>query len=131
MTLQKQHSTSQSVQLSHYTVLIVDDEQAILDLLQDVLEDTGYSVLIAHNGCDALALARQTRPDLVLTDVMMPRMDGITLCAELHRDEHLSDLPVIGMSAVRQVVAGFSRFISKPFELEELLRCVSEALAKR
>ncbi|KPV54981.1 hypothetical protein SE17_00375 [Kouleothrix aurantiaca] len=131
MTLQKQHSTSQSVQLSHYTVLIVDDEQAILDLLQDVLEDAGYSVLIAHNGCDALALARQIRPDLVLTDVMMPRMDGITLCAELQRDEHLSDLPVIGMSAVRQIVAGFSRFISKPFELEELLRCVSEALAKR
>ncbi len=113
------------------TVLIVDDEQPILDLLQNILQDAGYTVLTAHDGRIALTLARQVRPDVVLTDVMMPHMDGVTLCTRLRRDPGMSQLVILGMSAVPQAVAdvGFTEFLAKPFELEEVLRCVDEALS--
>jgi len=61
----------------------VDDEQPILDRLQTVLEDAGYTVFTACDGGAALGLARRRKPDLVLTDVVMPRRDGVALCAQL------------------------------------------------
>jgi two-component system alkaline phosphatase synthesis response regulator PhoP len=117
---------------SRRTLLIVDDEQSILDLLQNILEDAGYVVLTARDGYAALALARQLRPDLVLTDVMMPRMDGRALFAQLRGDADTTRIPVIGMSAVPQGVTdnAFAAFLAKPFDLEQVLRCVYEALSR-
>ena len=113
------------------TVLIVDDEQPILDLLENILQDAGYTVLTAHDGRAALTLARQVRPDVVLTDVMMPHMDGVALCTRLRRDPAMSHLAILGMSAVPQAVAdaGFTEFLAKPFELDEVLRSVDEAVS--
>ncbi len=68
------------------TVLIVDDELAILDLLRDVLEDEGYTVVTATDGLSALELVHTEQPALILTDIMLPQMDGLTLSARLQAD---------------------------------------------
>ena len=126
-----QQEDSQAQRVSQPTVLIVDDEQPILDLLQNILEDAGYTVVTAHNGRTALTLARQLRPDLVLTDMTMPLMDGAALCVRLRGDPGMSHLAIVGMSAIRQAGAdiGFTAFLTKPFELDQVLRCVDKALS--
>jgi CheY-like chemotaxis protein len=131
MSTQRQQEDDGGPRSSRRTVLIVDDEQPILDLLQSILEDAGYTVLTAPDGYAALTLARQLRPNLVLTDLMMPRMDGRVLSARLRGDAGTSRIPVIGMSAASQGVAdkAFAAFLAKPFNLEQVLRCVDEVLS--
>lgn len=115
------------------TVLIVDDEQAIRDLLQDILEDEGFTVLTASDGYAALAIARQTAPSLILTDLMMPRMDGRALCLQLRADPSTANIPIVIMSAARNVPASglCAGFIAKPFTLNDVVdqvyRYLSEA----
>ena len=65
------------------TILVVDDEQPLRDLLADLLESDGHRVIVARNGREALAIARLDRPDLVMSDVMMPLLNGIRLCQQL------------------------------------------------
>ena len=112
------------------TVLIVEDEQHILDLLQNILEDAGYAVLIARDGLSALPIVYEQRPDLVLTDLMMPRMDGEALCERLRGDPSTAQLPIVGMSAGVESAAGarFTGFLKKPFDLDDVLRCVHQTL---
>ncbi|HYH13024.1 MAG TPA: response regulator [Thermomicrobiales bacterium] len=108
------------------TVLIADDEPAIVDLLAQFLEDEGYRVECATDGLMALEMTRQSRPDLVIADVMMPKMDGFELLDELSGGNEA--IPVILMSAAvisrRQGVP----FIAKPFDLGELLDLVTSHL---
>lgn len=131
MTIQPQDAKLKTSPSPQPTVLIVDDEQCILELLQNILQDAGYAVLTAHDGRIALTLARQVQPDLVLTDMMMPHMDGAALCTQLRGDPAMSRIAILGMSAVPQAAAGagFTEFLAKPFEFDEVLRCVDEALA--
>ncbi len=114
------------------TILVVDDESPILDLLRDLLEDEGHTVLAAHNGREALALARAEHPDLVLSDVMMPHMNGMQL-ARMLRDEALArELVVILMSAAHPpdlASVGAAAFLAKPFDLDEVNRVVARHLA--
>jgi CheY-like chemotaxis protein len=77
------------------TILLVDDETELLDLYSDVLESMGHAVLRAHDGEQALGMARRWHPELVVTDWMMPRMDGVELCRALSRAEELRDIPVV------------------------------------
>jgi CheY-like chemotaxis protein len=77
------------------TILLVDDETDLLDLYSEVLELMGHAILRAYDGEQALRLARQWHPDLVVTDWMMPRMDGVELCRALSRAEELRDIPVV------------------------------------
>lgn len=132
MTIQPRAAELKTSPSAQPTVLIVDDEQCILELLEDILQDAGYTVLTAHDGRIALSLARQVRPDLVLTDMMMPHMGGVALCTQLRRDPAMSNIAILGMSAVPQAAAGvgFTEFLTKPFEFEEVLRCVDQALAQ-
>lgn len=102
-------------------VLIVDDEPGIVDFLRFALDDHGYRVRIARDGAEALAEVQRERPDFVLTDLMMPRVDGWELSASLRGDEELRDVPIIGMSAVDPRGAPFDAFLRKPFELDALL----------
>ena len=108
------------------TVLIVDDEPAIVDLLSQLLEDEGYRVASAGDGLAAYEKVGEVRPDLVIADVMMPRMDGFALVDRLTNGEH--PVPVILMSAAVESRRRDVPFIAKPFDLGELLDLVNSYL---
>lgn len=110
----------------HPIVLIADDEPAIVDLLADFLEDQGFHVEKALDGATALRIIRQMHPDLVIADVMMPRMDGYELVQALEV-EH-DGVPVILMSAAVVPRRPDVPFISKPFDLGELLDLITRNL---
>jgi CheY-like chemotaxis protein len=107
-------------------VLVVDDEPGIVEFLRYALEDNGYRVNAAHDGCQALESLRSETPDFVLTDLMMPRLDGWELCRRLRSGDDTANTPIIGMSAVEPGDALFSAFLRKPFELDDLLRILDE-----
>lgn len=111
------------------TVLVVDDEPSILDIVSMFLEAEGYQVVQARNGREGLDRARAERPDVVISDVMMPLLDGRELCNTIHGDPDLSTIPVIMMSAAGESAIRDSchpdAFITKPFDLEVLLDTIS------
>ena len=108
------------------TLLVIDDEEMILSMLRDVLELEGYTVLLAPNGREGLARVREAVPDLILTDVMMPVMDGHDLCHQLRADPRTAKIPVIGMSAAYRPQAddAFDAMIAKPFDIPPLLALI-------
>lgn len=115
-------------------ILVVDDEPDIRNLLQEILEDEGYEIAIAENGETARHLHRQRRPDLILLDIWMPDVDGITLLKEWSEEGELP-MPVIMMSghgtvetAVEATRLGAYDFIEKPLSLAKLLLTVEHAL---
>lgn len=117
------------------TILVVDDEPTIAEAVSGVLEDEGYSCRVAANGREALEHARAERPDLVVSDVMMPILDGRRLLAEIRGDPSLKELPVVLMSAARSVGDGLGAahdgFLAKPFTIDELLATVERVLSRR
>jgi CheY-like chemotaxis protein len=112
-------------------ILVVDDEAMILHMLRDVLELAGYTVLVAPNGQVGLARALAAPPDLILTDVMMPVMDGHALCRQLRAEPRLAHIPIVAMSAAYRPHAddAFDAIIAKPFEIAALLALVEGWLA--
>jgi DNA-binding response OmpR family regulator len=110
-------------------VLVVDDERPIVDLLQDLLEDQGYLVRRAYDGMTALQQIDRELPDLVVTDVMMPRLDGLALFNEIRT--RASSLPVILMSAAVTPRKIDATFVPKPFDIDTLLDLVDEKLQGR
>jgi signal transduction histidine kinase len=111
-------------------VLVADDEPAVLEVLSQVVEDLGHDVLRAKDGEEAFGLARARRPQLVVTDHMMPRLSGLELCQRLRRDEVLREVPVILLSGVlQQGVPEASAFLHKPFEINDFEALVHEKLA--
>ena len=119
------------------TILVVDDDPSFQNLLQLNLEQSGFDVLLASEGIQAQALALQIQPDLIILDVMLPHVDGITLCQRLRRNNRTSHLPILMLTALgkpEDIVAGFKAgaddYLKKPFELEELLARV-RALLRR
>ena len=118
------------------TILVVDDELGIRGLLSDILSDEGHSVELAENAAEARAVRERMRPDLVLLDIWMPDVDGITLLKEWGA-ANLLTMPVIMMSghgtidtAVEATKFGASAFLEKPVTLQKLLRAVEQSLAK-
>ncbi len=104
-------------------ILVVDDEEPVVGLLTDVLEDQGYTVIAAHNGRVALQLAQERHPDLVISDVMMPFVDGIELTRRLRAGNGTRDIPVILMSAAMSpdlVACGANDFVGKPFAIDRI-----------
>lgn len=100
-------------------VLVVDDEPAVRRLLVEVLRDEGYQTLAAEDGARALEMAAKRRPDIVLSDVMMPRLDGLALAARFARWD--PPVPVILMSAVYATRLPGVPFVAKPFDLDTVL----------
>ena len=103
-------------------ILVVDDEFGVATLLKDVLEDEGHRVVLASNGKEALEKAAAARPDLVLTDFMMPVMDGAGLLKALAADAEFKTVPVVVMSsmpeaAVMERCSGYAIFLRKPFKI--------------
>lgn len=118
------------------TVLVVDDEHAIASLLENVLEDEGHRVLVASNGRMALLRATETRPDLVITDFMMPVMDGAELVKALAADAALAAVPVIVMSSMPEAAVAERcpgrafAFLRKPFNIFEMIDVVARLTAR-
>ncbi len=110
------------------TVLVVDDEPAIGDLLEEVLDSVGYRVVRAANGRSALAVARREHPVLVLTDRMMPEVDGVEFVRRLRSSPITRHIPVVLMSSTRpdRETMGDIPFLAKPFELDDLIRTVED-----
>ncbi len=115
-------------------ILVVDDEEPILSIVAEVLEEMGHEVLRAMNGREALALVRATLPELVLSDVMMPFMNGVDLCRAVKADAATAHIIVVLMSAVapdRGQGAGADNFVHKPFSLDEIEAAVSAGLEQQ
>ncbi|WP_338416500.1 response regulator [uncultured Sphaerotilus sp.] len=117
-------------------ILVVDDEMGIRALLQEILTDEGHSVELAENAAQARTLRERQRPDLVLLDIWMPDVDGITLLKEWGTGSQLN-MPVIMMSghgtidtAVEATKYGAMAFLEKPITLQKLLRAVEQGLSK-
>lgn len=118
-------------------ILVIDDDPSILELVSVNLEMSGYEVTEAPDGVKGQALALQLLPDLVVLDLMLPQVDGFTICQRLRRDERTSGIPILMLTALSQTkdkVEGFNAgaddYLTKPFELEELLARV-RALLRR
>jgi CheY-like chemotaxis protein len=102
------------------TILVVDDEEPVVDLLTDMLEDEGHTVISAFNGRAALEMVERRAPDLIISDVMMPFVDGIQLCKRLREEHDPRSLPIILMSAALPPdlsTCGANAFLGKPFDI--------------
>jgi two-component system alkaline phosphatase synthesis response regulator PhoP len=119
-------------------ILVCDDEPYILMALTDAVEMEGYECVTAINGKEALEKARETNPDLIMLDIMMPFMDGFEVCRELKADPATRDIPVIMLTAKSQQVdiqrgkdAGADDYITKPFRPSTLRKKFNEVLDAR
>ena len=118
------------------TILVVDDEFGILEVLEYILADAGYSVISALNGQDALARLKETTPDLIVMDYMMPVMDGAALLKALHADSRYCSIPVVLSSAlseasIREHCHGYDAFLRKPYKTEILIDTISRLIGRR
>jgi DNA-binding response OmpR family regulator len=118
-------------------LLVIDDDPVIVELLRVNFEIEGFEVLIAADGEEGLQRARADHPDLVLSDIMMPRLDGLQLLTELRADPATSRLPVVLLSAKAQnaevergLALGADDYVTKPFDPMELLDRVNAILDK-
>lgn len=109
-------------------ILVVDDDPSICDTLTTMLQFKGFETDVAKNGHEALERARAEQPDLVLLDVMMPEMDGLTVCRAMKSDESLRDVRILMLTArngrqdvVQALEAGASDYVTKPFFIDELV----------
>lgn len=118
------------------SVLIVDDEPMARTLLRLMLVRAGFEVAEAENGFDALEKVEVNIPDLILLDVMMPGMDGFTVCQKVRARQETADLPIIMLSAKtdldsinKGLLAGATKYLTKPISPEELTKHVKDALS--
>lgn len=117
------------------SILVIEDEPNILANTMDILRFEGYEARGAENGHKGIALARETAPDLILCDIMMPECDGYTVLSEVRADEMTLGIPLVMMSAkvdpatLREAVKlGASDYLAKPFTMRELLTVVRRYL---
>ncbi len=118
-------------------ILIVDDEQDIVESLQFVLEAAGFECHCAYNGEEGLNLAREILPDLIILDVMMPKINGFKICRLLKYDSKYRNIPILMVTARSQMEdkqigeeTGVDEYITKPFELDEIVEKVKGYLSK-
>lgn len=118
------------------TILVADDETHILNVVSLKLRNAGFRVLCAQDGQEALELAQQEKPDLLITDYHMPHLSGLELCQKLREDASLQKMPAIMLSArgfqleeSDTAASGIVMMISKPFSPRQLLTAVDQVLA--
>lgn len=118
-------------------ILVIDDDPTITELVSINLEMAGYEISQAEDGIKGQALALQIQPDLIMLDLMLPKVDGFTVCQRLRRDQRTTNIPVLMLTALGQTQdkvdgfnAGADDYLTKPFEIEEMLARV-KALLRR
>jgi CheY-like chemotaxis protein len=113
-------------------ILVIDDELSIVEMLSAFLGEEGLQVMTASNGQEGLERLANARPAVVVSDVMMPVLDGWELCRRMQADPRYRSIPVVLMSSVRTApsLAGcrYAALVSKPFELDEMLQTISRLL---
>lgn len=115
-------------------ILVVDDEQPIRDLLREVLTGVGYNVVTASDGREALPMTLTDKPDLILSDIRMPKLDGLTLCKALRVNPETKNIPIIMLTSFNTsehmeaaMAAGADDFLPKPLNVDEVkirVRCL-------
>lgn len=109
-------------------ILVVEDDPAVRELFQDVLATEKYDVHTATNGEEALTQTRSLNPDLILLDIHMPKMDGVSFCKAIREDRQSQDIPIIFITAYNSrdrreeaIAAGGDDFMGKPFKIDDLM----------
>jgi DNA-binding response OmpR family regulator len=116
-------------------ILAVDDDKDILEVLQFILEDSGYEVETLSDGHTLFEKIKESNPDLILLDIMLGNLDGRQLCKDVKADAETQDIPVILISASHNVSASMNQngapdaFIAKPFDINDLLDTIKGQLA--
>lgn len=123
--------------MSEQTILVVDDEQDLLDLIEYNLKKEGFAVLKAENGQDGIKMAREHNPNLVLLDIMMPKMDGLEVCDQMRADAGLRHIPIIFLTArgdekteVEGLDKGADDYITKPISTTKLISRIKAVLRR-
>jgi len=118
-------------------ILCIDDDRDVRNLLEKILAGAGYTVTTAGDGRQGLAEARKRSPDLILLDVMMPAIDGFSVCSQLQADQETAYIPIIFLTALdgeeeraNAFAAGAADYIAKPVQKESLLAKVEEQLKR-
>lgn len=116
-------------------ILIVDDEKDLVETVVFQLEEAGYEAITAYDGAEGLDKARKVKPDLIILDLMLPKMDGYKVCGLLKSDSRYAKIPIIMFTAKAQESdvnlgkeVGADAYITKPFEQEILLGKIKELL---
>jgi DNA-binding response OmpR family regulator len=117
-------------------ILIVDDEVFIVETVKFALEHAGYECLVAGDGIEAIRLTRENNPDLILLDIMLPKLNGFKVCRLLKFDEKFKHIAIIMMTARTQekdvalgLETGADEYMTKPFEIDAMLRLVRKHLS--
>jgi DNA-binding response OmpR family regulator len=118
-------------------ILVVDDEVDLVETVRFPLEMEGFDVLVSYNGEDALSQARKEKPDLIILDLMLPKLDGYKVCRLLKFDERYKHIPILMLTAKTQEKdkilgkeTGADEYITKPFEMDYLMEKVKAYLNK-
>lgn len=119
------------------TILVVDDEQSIMELLVFNLQKEGYNTLEAYDGVTAVEMAINEKPDLILLDVMIPKMDGISVCKKIRYALNIANIPILMISAkdtesdkIVGLEMGADDYITKPFQIREVMARIKANLRK-
>lgn len=123
--------------MAKQTILVVDDEKDLLDLIEYNLRKEGFDVLKAENGEEGIAMAKEHSPDLVLLDIMMPKMDGLQAVEEMRKDKDLKRIPIILLTArsdekteVEGLNKGSDDYITKPISTTKLISRIKAVLRR-
>lgn len=117
-------------------IMVVDDEKHILELMEAILKQENYEVLVAHNGKECLDMLKKVKPDLILLDIMMPGMSGVEVCEKIRSDPKLRLIKIIYLTVINvsTIEKGSLKktnvvdYIRKPFDNKKLVSRIKEAL---
>lgn len=134
VSLEENSAKANNAEMAKKTILVVDDEKPIVDILTYNLQKEGYSTLEANDGEEAIKIATEKKPDLILLDIMLPKVDGLTVCKKLR---HTLNVPILILSAKDEEIdkilgleSGADDYITKPFSVRELMARVKANLRK-
>ncbi|WP_294359679.1 response regulator transcription factor [uncultured Clostridium sp.] len=123
--------------MSNEKILIVDDEEHIVELIKFNLDANGYRTITASNGLEALELAKNEKPDLILLDIMLPGLNGNDVCKEIRKDIEIATIPIIMITAkgeeldrILGLELGADDYVTKPFSVRELMARVKAVLRR-